>query len=838
MIACHVAALTVGCVGTRLDSGRIIITFPKVILISNGNLITDTFLQTNQLGDRDETIQRRTLSLVRLVDSLSNDQVADSIVISELQPRMATVEEVVQTLVEDGEYVHDVLDVVDTEIVELETWIDEGISALEQRAPGSQGSLGTFNVIIGMDWCFVREAVIVCGKKIVRIPYRNNTLIVAGNRGASRLKVEFRINLVPGAAPVARAPYRLAPSEMKELAGQLQELSEKGFICPSLSPWGAPVLFVKKNDGSFRMLERDSKIDLRSGYHQLRIREEDIPITIFRTRYGHNEFQVMPFSLTNAPAFLSYVINSEGVHVNPAKIKAIKNWAAPKTSTEVRQFLRLAGYYRRFIEGFSLIDKPLTKLIQKNKKLWRHYLYGTKYIVYTDHKSLQYILDQKELNIRQHRWIELLSDYDCKIYYHPGKANVVADALIQKERVKPLCVRALVMTVHTNLPEQILNAQTEAMKEDNVKVENPGRIIKQIFEISFDGIRFFNKRVWLPWFGVLRDLIMHESHKSKYSIHLKSDKMYHYMKQLYWWPNMKAEIATYVSKYLTCAKVKAECKKTSGLLQQPEIPVWIWERITMDFITGLQRTLVGYDSIRVIVDRLTKSAHFLPMKQTDNMKKLTQIYLKEITDGQSERTIQTLEDMLWACVIDFASSWDRHFPLVELSYNNSYHASIKAAPFEALYGRKYRSPIKNRLLTARSRQKSYADVRRRPLEFDVDDKVMLKVSPWKGMIRFVKRGKLMSRYIGPFKVLERCLADENLVIPLDEVRLDDKLYFIKEPIEIMDREVKQLKQSRIPIVKVRWNSRRGPEFTWEHEDQIKSKYPHLFTSKSTANKAN
>ncbi|GJZ55637.1 putative reverse transcriptase domain-containing protein [Tanacetum coccineum] len=391
---------------------------------------------------------------------------------------------------------------------------------------------------------------------------------------------------------------------------------------------------------------------------------------------------------------------------------------------------------------------------------------------------------------------------------------------------------------------------------------------------------------------------MHESHKLKYSIHPGSDKMYQDLKKLYWWPNMKADIATYVSKCLTCA---AEHQKPSCCYSNnPETPAWKWEKITMDFVSGLLRTPSGYDSIWVIVDRLTKSAHFLPMKKTDSMEKLTQLYLKEIIcrhgvpvsiisdrdsrfasgfwrslqkalgtdvnmstayhpemDGQSERTIQTLEDMLRACVIDFGKSWDRHLPLVEFSYNNSYHASIKAAPFEALYGRKCRSPIywsevgdsqltgpemirettkkivqiKNRLLTARSRQKSYADVRRKLMEFSVGDMVMLKVSPWKGVIRFGKRGKLSPRYVGPFKVIDRigpvayklelpdelrgihntfhisnlkkCLADENLIIPLEEIQLDDKLHFIEEPVEIMDREVKQLKQSRIPIIKVR-----------------------------------
>ncbi|GJR78560.1 putative reverse transcriptase domain-containing protein [Tanacetum coccineum] len=349
--------------------------------------------------------------------------------------------------------------------------------------------------------------------------------------------------------------------------------------------------------------------------------------------------------------------------------------------------------------------------------------------------------------------------------------------------------------------------------------------------------------------------------------------------------------------------VKAEHQKSSGLLQQLEIPVRKWERITMDFITKLPRTSSRYDSIWVIVDGLTKSAHFIPMNEKYKMEKLTRLYLKEIvcrhgvlvliilerdprfasrfwrslqkslgtnldmstayhpeTDGQSERTIQTLEDMLRACVIDFGSGWDKYLPLAEFSYNNSYHASIKAAPYEALYRRKCRSSvcwsevgdaqltgpemiremtemivqIKNQLLAARSRHKSYADVRRKPLEFEVGDKVMLKVSPWKDVVRFGKRGKLSPRYIGPFKILSRVgpvaykLELSRELQGIHNTFHVSKLHFIVEPIEIMDREVKQLKQSRIPIVKVRWNSSHRPEYTWEREDQMWKKYPHLF----------
>ncbi|GJZ64929.1 putative reverse transcriptase domain-containing protein [Tanacetum coccineum] len=353
------------------------------------------------------------------------------------------------------------------------------------------------------------------------------------------------------------------------------------------------------------------------------------------------------------------------------------------------------------------------------------------------------------------RWLELLSDYDCEIRYHPGKANVVADALSRKEREPPLRVRALVMTIGLNLPKQILDAQTEARKPENIKnedvggmlVENskdPEKLRTEKLEPRADGTLCLNGRSWLPCYGDLRTVIMHESHKSKYSIHPGSEKMYQDMKKLYWWPNMKANIATYVSKCLTCAKVKAEHQRPSGLLVQPDIPQWKWDNITMDFVTKLPKSSQGYDTIWVIY-------------------------------GQSERTIQTLEDMLRACAIDFGKGWVNDFPLVEFSYNNSYHASIKAAPLEVLYGRKWHSPV------------CWAE------------------------------GKLNPRYVGPFKVLERvgdvayklelpeelsmvnntfhvsnlkkCHADEPLAVSLDGLHVDDKLHFVEEPVEIVDREV-------------------------------------------------
>ncbi|GKD61135.1 putative reverse transcriptase domain-containing protein [Tanacetum coccineum] len=423
-------------------------------------------------------------------------------------------------------------------------------------------------------------------------------------------------------------------------------------------------------------------------------------------------------------------------------------------------------------------------------------------------------------------------------------------------------------------------------------------IPKERLEPCADGTLCLHGRSWLPCYGDLRSVIMHESYKSRYSIHPSSEKMYQDVKKLYWWPNMKADIASYVSKCLTCARVKVEHQRPSGLLVQPAIPEWKWDNITMDFITKLSKSSHGFDTIWVIVDRLTKSAYFLPIRENDPLDKLarkflgTNISMSTVyhpeTDGQSERTIQTLEDMLRAYVINFGKGWVKHLPLAEFSYNNSYHASIKVVPYEALYGRKCQSPvcwaevreaqltgpelieettkkivlIKQRMQAAQDRQKSYADQKRKPMEFEIRDKFMLKVSPWKGVVRFGKWGKLNPRYVGPFKVLakvrkvayrlelpqelsrvhhtfhvsnlKKCYIDEPLVMPLEGIHVDNKLQFVEEPVKIIEREIKQLKRSRIPLVKVRWNSRRGPEFTWEREDSFKQKYPQLFTNRASS----
>ncbi|GKD88860.1 putative reverse transcriptase domain-containing protein, partial [Tanacetum coccineum] len=510
-------------------------------------------------------------------------------------------------------------------------------------------------------------------------------------------QVEFQIDLILGAAPVARAPYRLTPAVMQELSTQLQELSDRGFIRPNSSPWRAPVLI----DDLFDQLQGSkvySKIDLRSGYHQLRVCEEYIPKTAFRSRYGHNEFQVMSFGLTNALVVFMDLMNRV---CKPyldrfviVFIDAILIYSKSRKEHEghlklILRLLKKEELYAKVGRGFDAKGEGHSLRIPPTQGS-REELYYTRPRAWCSSVCSE---DVETLFVGY----KLLSDYDCEIRYHPGKANVVADAL-------------------------------KSRKEENFINEDLHGMINMLEPLA-DETLCLNNRSWIPCFGDLRALIMHESHKSKYSTHPGLNNMYQDLKKLYWWPNMKAKIATYVSKCLTCAKVK---------------------------LTGLE---IIYETTKKIVQ------------------------------------------------------------------------------------------IKSRIQAARDHQKSYADVRRKPLEFQVGDKVMLKVSPWKRVIRFSKRGMLNPRYIRPFKIIDKVgtvayrlklpeqlsrvhstfhilnlkkyLADEPLAIPLDEIQIDDNLYFIEEPVKIIDREVKRLKRSRILIVKVRWNSRRGPEFTWESEDQMR-----------------
>nr|GEU54018.1 putative reverse transcriptase domain-containing protein [Tanacetum cinerariifolium] len=479
-------------------------------------------------------------------------------------------------------------------------------------------------------------------------------------------QVEFQIELVPGAAPVAR---RLAPLEMHELF--------------NTSRVNIPRFYPTKIDDLFDQLQGSSvysKINLRSGYHQLRVRNEDIPKTAFRTRYGHYEFQVMPFGLTNAPGvfmdlmnhvckpyldkfmimfiddiliysrnkeehenhlrivfellrkeklyakfskcdfrisvvqFLRHIIDNQGVHVDPAKIEAVKNWVSPTTPTEIRQFLGLAGYYVRFIKDFSKIAKSLTELTQKNKK----YIWGE------DQETDFQLLEQK---LCEAPILALPKGNDDFVVYCDASHQGLGALLMQREK-EQLC--SLLKSEDTIFTEQELLADYDCeIRYHPGKAENLQGMDKA-FEIRPDGTRCIKNRSWLPLFGNLRDLIMHESYKSKYSIHLGSDKMYQDLKKLYWWPNMKAIIAEYVSKCLTCSRVKAECQKPSGLLIQPEIPMWKWERLTMDFVSKLPKTSNEHDKIWAIVDRFTKSTHFIPTRATDSMETLTRLYIKGI----------------------------------------------------------------------------------------------------------------------------------------------------------------------------------------------------------------
>ncbi|GJW99603.1 putative reverse transcriptase domain-containing protein [Tanacetum coccineum] len=758
----------------------------------------------------------------------------------------------------------------------------------------------SFDVIVGMDWFSRHKAEIVCHEKVVRIPLpHGETLRVLGEQ------------------PEEKAKHLMsAKAEGQKLKGivVVRNLSEdKGFIRLSSSPWGAPVLFDKKKDDFFRMYidyresnkltiknryplpriddlfdqlqgsQYFSKIDLRSGYHQLRVYEDDILNIAFRSRHGHFEFIVMPFGLTNAPAFLGHVINGDGIHVDPNKIEAVKNWETPRTPSVVRSFLGLAGYYQRFIKNFSKIAKSLTILTQKSKMYdWgeeRERAFQTlkdklcnapvlalpdgpeDFMVYCDVscQGLGCVLMQKgkviayasrQLKIHKKNYtihdfelsavedlgtllIELFSDYDCEIRYHPSKANVVADALRRKERIKPKRVLAMNMTIQSSIRDRILAAQNEASEVVNAPAEMLRGLDEQM-ERRSNGALYYLDQIWVPLKGDVRTLIMDEAHKLKYSIYPGVNKMYYDLRDMYWWPGMKKDITMYVSKCLTSSKVKAEHQRPPGLLQQPKIPKWKWERISIDFVIKLPRTSSGLDSIWDIVDQLTKSAHFLPIYKVYKMDRVARLYLNEIV-ARHGVPISIISDRDGRFTSRFWQSMQEALG-TQLGMSTTYHPQTNGQS-EPLYRRKCRSPI----LWAEIREEQLIgpEIVQETTEKISQVKDRLKA---KGVVRFEKKVKLAPRFVGPFEITERislipyrlrlpqelngvhdtfhvsnlkkCLADPTLQIPLEEIQVDAKLNFVEKPIEILEHGIKKLKRSRIPIVK---------ETDIQEKDKVKGK---------------
>ncbi|PNX73284.1 retrotransposon-related protein, partial [Trifolium pratense] len=552
--------------------------------------------------------------------------------------------------------------------------------------------------------------------------------------------------------------------------------------------------------------------------------------------------------------------------------------------------------------------------------------------------------------MRQRRWIEFLKDYDFALSYHPGKANVVADALSRKSlhmatlmsrelelieqfrdlslvcEITPRSVKLGMLKLTNDFLEEVKKVQKEDLSlVDRLVLINQGKEVD--FKVDENGVIRFRDRVCVPNVPELKKRILEEGHRSGLSIHPGATKMYQDLKKLFWWPGMKKEVAEFVYACLICQKSKVEHQKPSGLLQPMFVPEWKWDSISMDFVSGLPKTVKGNDCIWVIVDRLTKSAHFIAFKTGTLIPKLAEIYVDQIvrlhgipssivsdrdprftsrfweslqeavgtklrmssayhpqTDGQSERTIQSLEDLLRACVLEHGGNWDSWLSLIEFTYNNSFHSSIGMAPFEALYGRRCRTPlcwyesgenvvlgpeivqqktekikmIKEKMKASQSRQKSYHDKKRKDVEFKEGDHVFLRVSPTTGIGRALRSKKLTPRFIGSYQILGRVgnvayrialppslsnlhnvfhvsqlrkyVPDPSHVIEADDIQLRENLTVETVPLRIEDKQVKRLRNKEVVSVKVVWGGPAGEHATWELESKMKESYPELFPS--------
>ena len=815
--------------------------------------------------------------------------------------------------------------------------------------------------------------------------------------------VDHKIELVNDARPFSRPPTRMSTQELEELKKQLNELTVQGFIRPSVSPWGTAVLFVKKKDGTMRMcidyrqlngmtiknkypLPRVedlldqlqgakvfSKIDLRSGYHQIRIMEQDIPKTAFRTRYGHHEFTVLPFGLTNAPAtfmclmnkifhsyldqfvivflddilvysksieehhehlttvlkilrqnklygklskssfyqsevsFLGHKVTAEGIHMEEDKVKAIEDWPPPQSVKDVRSFLGLAGFYRKFICSFSTICAPITGLLKQDqtfkweaiheksfqdlkqaiktapvligpdmkqpftvhtdasgfaigaclsqdhgkglqpvcfmsKKMlpaernysiheqellaiicalreWRHYLHGNKFTVITDHKSLQWFQSQPNLSARQTRWSEFLQQFEFTVVYKEGKTNVVADALSRRSDHQVNHVSSI--QANNDLLDEIKQAYCHDSRcHEILKNKETGYIINQ-------NLIYFNDKLVIPNDNKIKTKLLHEAHDANVSGHVGSAKTYELLSRYYYWPKMDEDSRSYVKSCYKCQSNKPSNQNQIGLLQPLPIPDRPWEQVTMDLITQLPKTKNGHDAIVVFVDKLTKMVHVCPTTTKISAPELARIFFKEVirlhglpksivsdrdprftshfwkslwsqlgtkltmstayhpqTDGQTERTNRTLEDMLRSYVNFEQNNWDQFLVAAEISINNSQQASSRFTPYFLNYhqhpelplsrtarpvetnaqskspaaGQAYDSFMKHleqaklNLKMAQDKQAKYANQHRRDYEFEVNDKVMIAT---KHINMDGRAPKLSPKYYGPFKVLER-----------------------------------------------------------------------------------
>ncbi|WVZ81007.1 hypothetical protein U9M48_028434, partial [Paspalum notatum var. saurae] len=631
--------------------------------------------------------------------------------------------------------------------------------------------------------------------------------------------------------------------------------------------------------------------------------------------------------------FLSHVVSKGGIAVDPSKVSTVTNWKAPEIPKEVRRFLGLTCYYRRFIENFSKIVKPMTSLLEKDAEFrWTNAQQAAfdelkkrlttahvltlpdqqkKFIVYCDafrdglgcvlmqeDKVIAYAsrqLRKHEMNYPTHDLELAALDYDMEIHYHPGKANVVADALSRKSYANmdlgfiiphELCEEferlrlgflhhtiAVAFEAETTLEQEIREHQ-----KDNEKLQEIRELLKlgkvPHFREDEQGTLWYKNWICVPNVDSIKKLILSEARDTAYSIHPCSTKMYYDLKERFWWYGMKRAMAEYVAICDTCQRVKAEHQRPAGLLQPLKVPEWKWEEITMDFIVGLPRTQKGYNSIWVVVDRLTKVAHFIPINTTYSVAKLAELYISRIVclHGVPKRIISDRG-------LQFTSRfWEQlHDSLdTKLRFSTTYHPQIdgsrrlkhctargaerRFSGIRLVFGPDIIQDAKQQLRivqenkrVAQSRQRSYADVRRRDLSFKVDDHVYLNVSPMRGIHRFNMKGKLAPRYIGPIKILEKkgevayrlelppsllgvhdvfhvsqlkkCLRVPEEQAPLEGLEVEED-----HPVKILDTFETNTRNQRIKMCRVQWSHHTEAEAIWERGDELKAAYPALFAN--------